>query len=506
MNTTTRPRVIGYARLSKNPDGTIESVADQRRKMERYAEANGLDLVRIYSDDNRSAWRLDRVRKGWEAFLTALAETADLAGALSYHFDRLARNGRDGERFLAVMVAGDLALWTPQQFQDLGGDGDARMTFRILVAVAINQSDSTSRRVRFHKDERRALGNLRYVLGSNPPLGLRNGADDWETEPVAAAILADVAARVLADPYHRLPPAIADAVEAAGVPFADSLGEPANEKRVRAALRRPASAGLMTDRAGEVMSYEPVIANPPLDVATWRRLRAMFAGRATGRPADGDRYPLGPILRCVCGNQLTGCPIYDRRPTGEVRADGTRVMRVAKTTLAYACKNSHKIGGRTVKPCRRVSLPADDAHAVIRTAVEAWAEVNPDYLAARAAGAGTDSREAALNRALDGARADLADLFDMRRGMARDRYETARADLLAEVERLEADLASVAEVAATPFPASIDWHDMTAPEVRALVAEAVVTPITVRPGGRWVEDGDGRRRETALDRMEVTPR
>jgi len=51
MNTTTRPRVIGYARLSKNPDGTIESVADQRRKMERYAEANGLDVRLVHNPD-----------------------------------------------------------------------------------------------------------------------------------------------------------------------------------------------------------------------------------------------------------------------------------------------------------------------------------------------------------------------------------------------------------------------------------------------------------------------
>jgi len=500
MNTTTRPRVIGYARLSKNPDGTIESVADQERAMRRYAEANGLDLVRIYGDDNRSAWRTDRRRKGWEAFLTALAEADGLAGALSYHYDRLARNGRDGERFLTIMERRDYSLWTPQAIQNLGTDGDARMVFRFMVAVAINQSDSTSRRVRFHKDERRALGVLRYVLGGNPPLGLRNGADDWETDPTAGPILADIAARVLADPYHRLPGAIRAAVEAAGCPLADSLGEPATDKQVRAALRRPASAGLMTDRAGEVMGYEPVIA-APLDVPTFRRLRAMFAGRATGRPVEGDRYPLGPIFRCDgCGNQLSGNPIYDRRPTGEVGADGRAVRRVARRTLAYSCRNPHKRLGIT-KPCRRVAIAVEDAHAVVFAAVEAWAEVNPDYLAARAAGAGVESREATIRIALDGARDDLADLWEMRRGMARARYDIARADLLAEVERLEADLQAVAEVEATPFPVSLDWADMTAPEMRALVAEALVAPIRVRPA----TNGSGRRLG-AVERMEITPR
>lgn len=278
---TERPAVIGYARLSKNPDGTIESVADQRAVMQRYADAHGLRLLTVYDDDNRSAWRTDRPRKGWEKFLTALASTDGLGGALSYHFDRLARNGRDGERFLGVMELRNLALWTPQQVQNLGADADARMVFRIMVAVAINQSDSTSRRVRMHKDERRLAGNLRYVLGGNPPLGLADGAEDWATDPANGPRLADVAARVLRDPEHLLPGAVEASARAVGV-LTDASGAYPTIKAIRAALRRPASAGLMTDRAGEIIAYEPVIANPPLDVGTFRALRAMFAGRRRG--------------------------------------------------------------------------------------------------------------------------------------------------------------------------------------------------------------------------------
>jgi hypothetical protein len=66
----------------------------------------------------------------------------------------------------------------------------------------------------------------RRVLGSVPPLGLRNGDADWETEPLAAAALRDIAARVLADPKHELPQAVEDSL-----PVFDHAGRPASLAR-----------------------------------------------------------------------------------------------------------------------------------------------------------------------------------------------------------------------------------------------------------------------------------
>jgi len=507
MNSPTRrdrrPRVIGYARLSKNPDGTLTSVEDQKKIMADYADRNGLELVTVYSDDNRSAWRTDRPRKGWEAFLTALAEPdADLDGALSYHFDRLARNGRDGERFLAVMELRGLSLWTPQTVMDLGANADARMVFRMLVAVAINQSDATSRRARDHKDVARDNGRLRYVLGSNPPLGLCNASDDasdWTTEPAAAAALRDIAARVLRDPQHRLPQAVADSL-----PLFYATGERASLAAIRAALKRPATAGLMTDRDGEIISYDPVIADPPLDVVTWRRLRAMFAPRRVGtRPADdGARYPFAAFLRCgLCGNQLTGGQNYYRRPTGEVREDGSRVYRVQSQTAVYGCRTAHKRLG-IAKPCKRVSVPAEDANAVLRAALDEWTRANPDYLAARdRAQASADTREADIRAALLIARDDLADVMAERRRLGA-RYATVKADAAAEVDRLESELDALAAApVADRLPERVDWQAMTPAEVRALATEALDGPVTVAPGRVG-----SREDRSALGRMTVNVR
>lgn len=159
------PPVIGYARLSKDPSGKLVAVRDQIAVMVRDAQAKSLDLIRVHYDDDLSAWRTDIIRPGWDAYLAELG-SGTLAGAYSYHSDRLARNGRDGEAFLTVMVASELPLYIPGgQTLEVGTNGDARLMARIGFAVAINQSDATSRRLRMRKDEARRAGNLRYVLG-----------------------------------------------------------------------------------------------------------------------------------------------------------------------------------------------------------------------------------------------------------------------------------------------------------------------------------------------------
>jgi DNA invertase Pin-like site-specific DNA recombinase len=484
-NGTAYKSLAAYARLSRRSDGTLESTGLQNEVMQTHADRNGNTITAWFADPHLSAWDESVHRPGWEAYLEALASGAH-DGALSYHFDRLARNGTDAERLLKVTKDRDLPLITPEQVLDLGSNADARMVFRIQAAVAINASDATSRRSRNHKDGARRRGLLRTVYGGTPPLGFRQGRDDWEVHPAQRDYLAGAAERVLAgEPV--------DAAHRALGPMADSAGRTVSIKMLRAALTRPASAGLITERDGTVSGRAP--AGGPLDEQTFNRLQVLFGARRRGRPAKTDasgaaRYPLGPLLRCgKCGNMLTGEVVRTRNGGGLPRD-------------YYRCANPHKALGIT-RPCKGCSVPAEDVHALVKDAVMAWAST-PAARQAAAQAPDTTGRRAELEARIAEAQDHLANLIEKRmRGHIRpDLYVRLEAVATAQIDAGAAELAGLDKLDAEPgVPVVLDhWDELTAAEQRRVVAEALVTPIVVEPG-----NGGGAAR-SAAERIELVPR
>lgn len=469
--------LAAYARLSKNPDGSLTSVEDQIETSERHAATNSNVITAWFSDDDLSAWDEEIERPGWEQYLKAL-DSGQHDGAMSYHFDRLSRNGTDSERLLKVTKRRNLPLITPQQVLDLGSNADARMIFRVMSAVAINQSDSTSRRVRDHKDSARRRGNLRYVLGGKPPLGFTDGEDDWEADPAGTARLRDVADRVLGGEPLR------SALAAQPADWQASV----TEKQVRAALRRPATAGLMTSRDGEIMGQ--VIADPPLDLLTWERLRDLFDSRMRPGRVTGDTendYSFGPVLACgKCGNQLTGSVYYNHR---------------REAIPVYRCATPHKSTGH-LKPCRGVSIKAADVHDVLRDALMAVAAVSPWLAAASGRQADLSAEHAQLSARLGVLKDRMADLIDTRDAdlITPDRYRQSKARLDHDITTTQASLSAVAKAEASPLPAVIDWDAMTPVERRLIIGEVFETPIVIQPGT------GGPKAPPAETRMVLIPR
>jgi DNA invertase Pin-like site-specific DNA recombinase len=468
MNTTqTYQDVPAYARLSKKKrGGQVESIPLQFTTLERLADYGGHTIGRRFDDKHLSAWDETVERPGWEAFLTEL-DTGAHRAAMSYHADRLSRNGMDTERLLQVGAKHGIMLLTPEGSYDLG-NGDSRAMFRHLAAMTINQSDAGSRRARNHKSEARRQGNLRITHGGPPPLGFRQGRDDWEVDPAQAEYLKEAARRVLAgeaiEAVHRdLGPI---ETSPAGP---DSPGRLVTAKMLRAALIRPVTAGLITDPEGEVVGVAEQ--GGPLDEPTFAKLAVNFTSRKRGRPADTGRYWAGRLLRCgKCGNQLTG---------ERVRKRGTDEF-----TAYYACKNPHK--GLQPHPCHGCSVPAEDVHDLLRAAVMAYAKT-PAAQRAAARGPETAERRAELD-------ATLADLLDqaaeldakrlmIRQPVARARYDQLAAQAGAMIAEVEAELAELERIESEPgVPVVIDWATMTTAEKLATVAEAVKTPIVVQPG------------------------
>jgi site-specific DNA recombinase len=482
---TTYTDVPAYARLSrKKRGGQVESIPLQFATLDRMAEFGGHTIGRRFDDKHLSAWDESVDRPGWEAFLAEL-DTGNHQAAMSYHADRLSRNGMDTERLLQVGARHGIMLLTPEGVYDLG-NGDSRAMFRHLAAMTINQSDAGSRRARNHKAEARRQGNLRITHGGPPPLGFRQGRDDWEVDPTQQTYLAEAARRVLAgEPIEAVHRDLGPITTSPAGP--DSPGRRVSAKMLRAALVRPVSAGLVTDPEGEVVVRAEQ--GGPLDEPTWRKLVVNFGSRKRGRPVDTGRYWAGTALRCgKCGNQLTG---------ERVRRRGTDQF-----TEYYACKNPHK--GLQPNPCHGCSVPAEDVNDLLRDAVMAWA-ATPEAMLAAARGPETAERRAELE-------AELADLLDqsaeldtkrlrIRQGQARARYDALADEAEAMIATVERELAELERIEAEPgVPVVIDWDAMTPAERLRTVAEAVETPIVVQPGN------GGGAALSAADRIDLIPR
>jgi DNA invertase Pin-like site-specific DNA recombinase len=468
-------------RVSPRPDGKVEGVDDQEKWGRAYAATRWPGSpVEVFADRAVSATNGD-YREGLERFLKALADDR-VAHAWAVEQSRVSRETDGRYPWFAVAAQMDAAgvgeLHTDRDGIVRVGDAVAG----IKAVLAAEEVRRMRRRVKDKKDELRAEGNLRRVLGGVPTLGYtyRDGDPDWSPEPGAARLLRDVAAQVLADPEHRVRTAYEAAMKLARHrKVRDAAGRVPTENMVRDALQRPATAGLITEAAaregeyGKVVGRAATITDPPLPEQTWRDLRAVFGGRKLGRRVSNGDYWAGPLLRCgKCGNPMSGEQQKPRR--GKT---GTPVPY-------YRCMNPHPSMGIT-RPCRGCSIRAADVNQMIQRAVERWAATSPAFAAASAVRAGQATERDRL----------AAELADERRRWTRLAVRAARGefddDLWAEAEqehdatvaRIGRELAAITEnLAAPPMPSEVRWDKLTGDERRALAARALVMPVKVAPG------------------------
>lgn len=451
---------IGYARVSTG-DQHPEAQEDRLR---------AAGCVTVFTD--RGVSGIMARRPGWDRCLAAL-EPGDVL--VCVRLDRIGRSVANLVEVVAGLRDRQVTLVVLDQAIDTSTPA-GKLLFHFLAAIAEFERDLIIERTRDGQLAVRRRGNLRRSLGGLSPLGFGEGdegADDWQLDPEQAAWLAEAAARVLAgEPVG--------AVHAALPAMADAAGRKVTVKMLRAALQRPASAGLIAID-GEVTGQAAI--GGPLDEVTFSRLQLLFGSRRRGRPESG-RYPLGPVLRCGnCGNQLTGELVRDRR-TGQARG-------------YYACRNPHKALG-VDRPCRGCSVPAADVHALVREAMTAWA-ASPAAQAA-AAGTGTTGRRAELEARIAEAQDWLADLIAKRnrRYITPARYAALEAEAVALID---ADEAELDRLDAEPgLPVVSGWDSMTAAGQLRALALAVQVPVTVAPGN------GGGAALTAADRITLVPR
>ena len=162
-----------YCRISRARDEDQTGVDRQERLCREVAQRLGLAIVAgcVFVDNNRSAWRRNRKRPGWDALLGVI-RAGRVRHVIVYHPDRLMRQPRDLEELLTLSDEHDITLHGQANRRDLSNPDD-RFFLRIEVAHSCRSSDDTSRRLRDaledraragrpHASARRAYG---YALG-----------------------------------------------------------------------------------------------------------------------------------------------------------------------------------------------------------------------------------------------------------------------------------------------------------------------------------------------------
>lgn len=524
-NETAIPLRAGiYGRESR---GSNRSIKTQLRLGRTRAATEGW-TASFFSDGTSASTFATRERDDWPRVVELMqARELDVIWLVE-----TSRGGRIADEFIRVInTCGRLGVLVYIEDDERLYDPDDDQDWEALAGQAVKdqaEAARTSRRTRRAKKEARAAGNLRTVVGGDPPIGFRYppGADDWETDPDHAAMLGEVARRIMPPFEEDLTDAYAAATEATG-PLYRNLGEgrrgePVNMRMLRRALRNPVTAGLMCGPPvrsekgrwigfGEVIRQ--VVDDPPLDRETWEDLQRFLSERARGRRPKAHEYPFGKVLVCgkvddggeVCGNQLSGY-LYRSR----ARASG---WANTWTRPVYRCGNAHRIPGTDPpvyrKACGGAIVPADEVNDILRAAVADWWEANADDFE----DAGQDGPLTAERAALVTRRGRLEHQSEV---FARkwldgewddDRYARMDADVKAALALVRDELAELDETEAAAaeegggLPAELEyWDDLSAAERQRWVRKAFVTPIVVSPAY-----GTGRKLSTD-ERLTLVPR
>jgi DNA invertase Pin-like site-specific DNA recombinase len=341
-----------YARISSDPDHDQLGVGRQLADCRALAARRGWRVLDEYVDDDKGAWS-GKPRPEYRRMLGDILD-GQVDAVLVWHTDRLTRHPRELEEYIEVCepravttvacVSGDIDL----------ASADGRLIARILGAVARNESDAKSRRIRRKHEEIAQAGKL--AGGGTRPFGYL--ADRVTVEPAEAAIIREAAERILAGDAIR---SLANDLNVRGIRTVSG-----KEWKVQVLRRMLLSARISGQRRlhGDIVA--PAVWGAIITPAQTASLRALMSDPARRTNRMATRYLLTGILRCgVCDSKLVGRP----------RADGAG---------RYICAKGPGLPG-----CGGVAILADSLDRFIVEAV--LHRLDSPALAAALDGAGAPS-------------------------------------------------------------------------------------------------------------------
>ncbi len=445
-----------YCRISKDDGGDLLGVKRQEKDATALCERKGWPVVRVFTDDDVSAWS-GRRRPAYEAMLKAL-EAGEITAVAVYDLDRLHRQPRDLERFFDVCDrAGVKDLASVTGDVDLG-TSDGRLLARIMGAVAAKSSDDTSRRIRRKLDDVAAEGRKH----GGPGRRFGYTADGMTIVPAEAQLLRQAAEDIRAGAALN---EIARRWNAAGVATPQKAGARWSGTTIKQVLTGAHQAGLRRHR-GEIVGKGiwPAI----FSRAEHERI---VAALDTGRRRDPVRSSLlTGLVRCGnCGEKMTR---NGNMPNGSRGRVGT--WRCAK---------------RPGYPnCGCMSVTATPLEDLITEAV--LQRLDGPVLGAMLAGAGSTRQDDEAARDLADAEGRLTELAELyaeaeiskvewmkARGKLEDRVTAARSRLHRHEQ------SGVLSAYAKPGALRAAWPELDVDRRRAVIS-AVVESITVKEADR----------------------
>lgn len=310
-----------YTRLSLDRDGNSTATERQRQDCTAVAERLGLDIVKVYEDNDVSAFNKKKRRPAFEDMVLDLGQ-GRLDHVIVWRSDRLARQPRDLERFLDAAEKNGASLLSVTE-PEFGGRTGLLM-LRMLVNFASHESGVKSERVARKIKEQAELGHPK--IGGARPFGLNR---DYTPHPVESPLYLEAVDRVLAG---ERPASIARDWIERGVPTVK--GGKWTASNFHRLLRAPSQGGIRSYHGRLIDgTWGPLIPRE-----RWERLQVVLQSNGTGAPERTvTRHFLTGLAYCaLCGVAMQGTRVKQHR-SGEYR-------------VVYRCSPHHRNG------CGRVSI------------------------------------------------------------------------------------------------------------------------------------------------------
>lgn len=455
-----------YVRISSDPTGRAAGVRRQREDCEALADRLGLVVIRVYSDNDVSAYNRRRKRPEYEAMLSDI-EAGLVSTVIAWHPDRLHRRLADLERFVTLAETHHVEIRTVGAGDVDLSTASGRFAARVLGAASQHEIDHAIERMRRAKAQAAVEGRNR---GGPRPFGWQRGKnakrfmtlDQDEAQWIRRGCADVLAGRTL----H----AIAREWNEAGV--ATSTGGRWTYASVRTLLCRPRNAALVShgrpDRPGlEIVAKAQWQAVVSEDV--WRQVHRILTDPVRRMQQGNERRWLGSgLFRCG----VEGC-----RGTLRVAPDsGYNARHPGTRRYLYRCVAS-----------AHLTMGVEEADRVVEAVLRArLSRVNVSKLAQPA----PDGRVTALHVQRDALTARVAQFDeDYANGLidAR-RLAAATSKVGRELDRVDERLAlltrrsPLASLAGTPRHV-VASYDAAPLDVRRAVLDALAE-VTVRPAGR----------------------
>jgi site-specific DNA recombinase len=299
-----------YTRISDDREGLEAGVGRQEADCRALAEKEGLEVIEVFTDNDRGASTRSRKPRPQYREMMRRAELGEFDFILAYSNSRLTRRPSELEQFIQLyerrLSDSKASKGRPVEFRTVvsGWDdlskADGRMVARIKASVDAAEAERTGERVQRAHEENARQGK---PVGGYRPFGWK--ADRATLDPLESEIVRSIVSNLVAGASLR---SAVQGLNEAGV--TTTAGNPWTSQTLRQYLKSPRIYGVRTYRRevmrheGKVVAgqWEPIISEDDFD-----RLQKIFDkpdNRSRQPRRDARHYLLTGTVRCGTCNDL----------------------------------------------------------------------------------------------------------------------------------------------------------------------------------------------------------